>query len=66
MFEDPISNNKENRNIAPRPWDAPGILFFLISLVNMELLMFKFDSLISNNKENKKIIRDIKHNASWS
>ena len=54
MIESPISNNKENKNFAPPPSDAPGI-FFLISLINMEILIFMFDDLISNNKENKNI-----------
>ena len=53
-FERPISNNKENKNFAPPPWDAPGKkIFFLISLIDMEILVFKFERPISYNKEKK-------------
>ena len=41
MFESPISNNKENKNVAPSPpLDAPGQkVFFWISEINMEILI---------------------------
>ena len=39
-------DNKENRNIAPTP---------LGYLVNMEILIFKFEGPISNNKENRNL-----------
>ena len=33
IFEDPISNNKENRNIATSPWDALGKTYFLFKFI---------------------------------
>ena len=55
QFVRPISNNKKNDMFAHPPWDAPGKkYFFLIFLINMEILTFMvFDGLIYNNKENK-------------
>ena len=41
-------------NVCPPPWDAPGQKnIFLISFIYMEILVFKFERPISNNKENK-------------
>ena len=40
---------------APPHWDAPNTkMIFLTSLINMEKLLFMFDGLIYNDKENKK------------
>ena len=40
--------------MLPSPLDAPGKnIFFLISLIDMEILLFKFERPISNNIENK-------------
>ena len=51
------SNNREIINIAPSPlgtpWQKLFYWIFLISLVYMEILVFKFERPISNNKENK-------------
>ena len=56
-FGRPISNNKENKDFVPPPWDAPGKkYFFWISLIDMEILVFKFERPISNNKENKDFV----------
>ena len=49
MIEGPISNNKENKNVAlSPPLDDPQI--------NMKFLIFKFEGSISNNKENKNFV----------
>ena len=55
MFEGPISNNKEKINIAPSPPGTPlGKTVLLNSLNNTEILLFMFESSISNNKVNIK------------
>ena len=51
MFKGPISHNKENINIAPSPLGRKKI-FLWISLINMKILIYKFECPISNNKEN--------------
>ena len=53
MVACPISNNKENRNIAhPR---ASLVIFFLIYLIDKKISIFMYESLISNDKENKNV-----------
>ena len=55
LFEGPISNNKEQRNIASSPWDALGKKdLFSISLTNMKILIIMFEGPTSNNKEKNK------------
>ena len=62
MFDSPISNNKENKNVAPHPsWTPLATKYFFeflnmeifISLIYMEILAFKFERPISINKEKK-------------
>ena len=48
----------ENKNVAcSPPLHAPcQKIFFLISLMYMEILVFKFEGPISNDKENRNFI----------
>ena len=50
----PLTNNKENKN--PLPPCAPGQkLFFWIYLIAMKIVIFMFESPISNNKDNTNV-----------
>ena len=50
-FEGSISNNKKKIKVPPPPSDASGKkIFFWISLIYMDILVFMFEGPISNNK----------------
>ena len=50
MIEGPVSNKKDNINFAPPPAHSWANFFILlISLINMEILIYMFDALIYNN-----------------